>query len=569
MIRFAKCGAVLLGMLSFSAWAAPDPWTATLDSVENQFEANYCFKDLKRELFGWDGHVLMDQTRAQLEALGPYPNPAQARHALQRFYDSTRDIHVSPRYVIDPAFTRSTLGVRIRSASDGRFYIVAVNPALGTPAAIQIGDEVLRFNGATLPSVRAQFLPQFFSQPRTQVAIAEEVLTDRFDVLGHALPSGTTSLVLRNHLTGATGTFTLTWTKTARSSLRSRAGGRKRGLSYSAEFREDAFGEDTRAPAAANPVANYSFSGARSPFFPDLGPVLWRTAATDPLDAYSFRLPNGKIGGFVRIGSYFPNDIFSKVTPFFGSLMSRFAHDGVSVLVYDQTNNSGGSLLYSEDLMRSLIAEPVRAPLSVEWIVQPTNFEMSMPWSDLRDLATAALTDPAAREKFQNEIFIDKVLDDEFIHGFIAQAEEMLALLRDPNHPRLMRPSPFEGQSWIRPTNGTPYLGPILMLGNELSVSAADLTPALFQDLRRAAFFGEKTAGAGAYQNSFAVPAGNPFGLVASALSFGKFNHADGRPVENHGTLPNFPYSVTARDLQNEMHDYRDAVVRAALSIAR
>lgn len=557
--------------LTFTSIARADQYEDTLQSIQDTFDQIYCFKDWKRLRFGWDSKTEMDETRALLKALGTTPDVKLARDAVNQFFDSTRDIHATPYYYIRSDISESRLPIRMRSASNGKFYIIAVSKSFQA-SGVQIGDELLSIDGHSVVQERAKFLPHSFAQRRTQIAFAEEDVTDRYDILGHDLPSGNSILKIKNHITGAVSGVSAPWTQFARPAqtpnLKALTLLRKKNVALEQVAQRRPFEILPETAFTANPVSNYGFSGSKLPFFPDLGEIVWQTNDTDPLYAYVFRFKSGQLGGFVRIGTYYPDAIYSSVTPFFDSLMSRFADMGISVLIYDHTNNSGGSVLFSEDLMRSLIDHPVRAPLSVEWIANETNFEMSQPWSDLRTLAQAALTDPTARQKFQDEVFSDKVLDDEFIRGFIAQADQMLATLKDPAHHRMMAAAPFEGLEWIRPTPGKKYLGPILILENELSISASDLTAALFEDLDRAYFFGEKTAGAGAYQNGFGVPDNNPFQLYYQAISFGKFNHSDGTPVENNGTEPDFYYSVSKKDLQNGMQSYRNAVVQAALEIS-
>ncbi len=556
---------------SLNAFSAEDPWQTTLDSIEAKYEEIYCFKDLKRELFGWNSHRSMNHVRKGIASLGSTPAPQAAKDILYSYFDSTRDIHVGPRFKTSSPNSITRLPFSIRSAGDGHYLLVGIDRK-ALPEDVfpyRVGDELITIGGKSAQAWVDEYLPLFYAQKKTQQALAERYALNHYDVLGKSMPTGMVKVEVRRAGDRVVTGVSVSWIPSPKKSSLSvsheneelRVSGKGAGLV--SDPRIDGEFVD------ADPIANYGKVGAKKPFFPGLGKIVWESADTDPYYAYTFELPNGKLGGYVRVPTYYPADMIHVSTPGFFTLIDRFVDAGISVLVYDQTNNGGGSLLYAYDLMSALIDHPVAPKMKTEWIASETHHEFSLKWSDLRDLAVKAKTDPVSLKKFQEEVFSDKLVDADFIDDFISEADHMLKHIAKPKHSRLAPPIPFEGVKWIKPNSGKHFTGPILMLNNELSISSADLTPALFQDLGRAVMFGSKTSGAGAYQNGFLAPEKNPYELYYYSISFGKFTRPHGVPVETFGVRPDIAYDVTRSDLTDGMKGYREAVTKALLKLTR
>lgn len=548
------------------------PWESTLTAIEAKFEEIYCFKALKRLFFKWDARVEMNRTRQRLSKISDPTDTQAARDALIPFYNSTRDIHVGARFKTSSKYSISRLPFVIRSADHKKYYIVNIDRA-ALPVSqypFEIGDELVSVDSKPVSSFVQEYLPTVFAQFQTQHALAERYAFTRYDVLGKPHKTGPAEFAILRKNTKKVEVYKTTWITTDKPpapALRLQEAEELRKMrkgfwpvvndEVDAEFMNNSITAE-----ADLPIRNYGTVGAKKPFFPALGTIAWETQPTDPFYAYISVLPNGKKTGFIRVPTYYPKDIITVMVPAFYSIIDRFVDEHINVMVYDQTNNGGGSLLYTYDLLAALIDKPVRSPMRTQWILDDVHHEVDLKWADLRLLAEQALTDPIARDKFQNEVFSDKILDDDFIHGFISLADLMLTTLKEPNHPRLSAPFPFEGQEFIKPRVGKHYTGPIVMLNNELSISNADLTPALFQDMGRAVMFGTRTSGAGAYQNGFEAPSPNPFELWYSSISFGKFIRKNGLPVETLGVSPDVRYSVTGNDIQNGMQGYHSALMK-------
>jgi hypothetical protein len=553
--------ATFLFFTQASVMAQTDAWQDTLNSIETQFETYYCFKDLKKVFFSLDQKKSMDQLRKQISEMGPTPNTQAARDALIAFYDQTRDIHVGARFNTSSPYSVTSLPFTVRSVGKN-YYVTGINRNILMEAQypFQIGDELVSLNGKPFQKAVDEFLPVVYAQKKTQQAMAEGYALFRYDVLGKSMPTGTATFTVKRQGTGNLENYTTNWITSSKSAPESKKYNREleRIAGRGALLANDERNEMTED----NPVQNYGEIGEKKPFFPALGKILWESPAANTYHAYIFEMENGKKAGFIRVFSYFPRNPVKVAVPDFYSIIDKFVAEDIAVLVYDQTNNGGGSLLHAYDLLSSMIDQPVKPTLQVQWIINETHFENGRKWSDLRDLAIKAQTDPQAFKYFQENVQVDKVVDAEFLVSFISECDFMLKHLAYPNHQRLAPPFPLEGVSVVKPRPGKNFTGPILMLVNELSISSADLTPALYQDLGRAVIFGSRTAGAGAYQSGFLAPANNPYELYYSTISFGQFLRPHGIPVENLGVMPQVPYFVTKHDIRNKMSGYRQAVLK-------
>ena len=547
------------------------PYQSTLDAIERSFAENYCFVELDHSLFGWDSHAEMNGVRRRIADLGSVPPLNRARESLYYYFDSTRDVHVQPVFATDSPYVNSRLPIAIRSANDDHYVLVAIDRAILSESAypFEIGDELVSLDGRPVRDAVATWLPKRYAQAKTQTALAERYALSVYEQFGRPVPSGFSTVRVRSRLGGYERTYSLPWkTKNKASAPTSRnerpAVGKASGFISPEAFDRDSPSRSGNAVVTEPPISNYGRLGPRNAFFAPLGPILWSTGPDDPFQAYLFRLPDGGTGAFIRVSTYFPNQVVGTVLPFFYGLIDRFVQAQAKVLVFDQTNNAGGALLYGYDLLSALIDHPVKTPITVRWIAKPVHYEIGLPWSELLSLAVAAKLDVAARARLQNNFFSYKRVDDAFIDSLISQANRMVAFLSTPNHERLAPIMPVDGVETVYPVQGhSHFTGKILMLVNEQSFSAADLVAALFQDTQRATLFGSRTAGAGAYQNRFDFPANNPYSIIGAAIPFGMMLRRGGVPIQSFGVTPDRNYTVTHADLISGMADYRRAVLDA------
>jgi C-terminal processing protease CtpA/Prc len=99
------------------------------------------------------------------------------------------------------------------------------------------------------------------------------------------------------------------------------------------------------------------------------------------------------------------------------------------------------------------------------------------------------------------------------------------------------------------------------VLVNPLDFSCADLLPAILQDNGRAKLFGQRTSGAGGAVKSVTFP--NQFGIAELAYTWTIAVRESGKPIENLGVEPDYPYAPTPEDFQSSFSGYKRAVNEA------
>src|SRR5690606_9531777 len=142
------------------------------------------------------------------------------------------------------------------------------------------------------------------------------------------------------------------------------------------------------------------------------------------------------------------------------------------VLIYDQTNNGGGSVLYFYELLSRMIRQPVRSPLHWRWSLHPMNFHLGQSSNVLEE----SLRDVASDEHARN-ILGDSVsgypVTLEVARGVHREASNVLEDI-ERTKLRVSRPMPLLMIDKVVP-KGRPYAKPIILLQNEWSFSAADM----------------------------------------------------------------------------------------------
>ena len=112
--------------------------------------------------------------------------------------------------------------------------------------------------------------------------------------------------------------------------------------------------------------------GSRESFIPQLGEAQG-TEEEDLFHAYIFTLPSGKKAGYVRIPTYHPMDMDAHAVAF-AKLMAKFQKK-TDMLVIDQNNNPGGSVLYLYSLVGALSDQPMQLPKHRIMLTQASIFE--------------------------------------------------------------------------------------------------------------------------------------------------------------------------------------------------
>ncbi len=213
------------------------------------------------------------------------------------------------------------------------------------------------------------------------------------------------------------------------------------------------------------------------------------------------------------------------------------------VLVLDQTNNPGGQVTYMENLAKL-------------FLVKPSNGLCFVPRADRMWLAKYADIIPVIEDDYIRTMY-QTYFDN------INQAHE--------NGDFLAPPISFT----LSPTlnNRNVWDKPIVLLINELSVSAADAFPLILKENKRATLFGERTVGGGGnVENMPALPnSGVVISLTRSMfyLNRGDNNFSIDDVIENNGVYPHIPYRLDIEDHQNYFINYIRAFSETAIQTER
>ncbi len=520
-------------------------WEPLFENVASDFETIYALEDYKYRRFKWRREKELDLLYSHLVDLGKRFSPPAAQRLFKTFFRRTRDYHSDIFYQTDIASAELPFGVR---TVDGRAYVTQVNRSLAPkdrfPAAI--GDELVEFDGMPVKEALNRLIPRPLNAVITDRTDADRFLTKRPGYQGWGLPKGDITLVFRRKADRRVFRIEWKWRMVPNAVAFSAA------LDRPLVDPRVLMDEVAARRTYVEDVDVINTVGYRDPFVPAIGRTKWRSDDRAQFFAEIGVTERGTRVGFVRVPSYYPRNPAAAVAEFEG-LMARMQAD-TDVLIYDQTNNGGGSVLYFYELLSRMIRQPVRSPLHWRWSLQPMNFHLGKSWKDLEESLRDVSTDEQAR-KVLGDTVAGYPVTLEVARGAYREASNVLEDI-DRSKLRVSRPMPLLMIDKIVP-KGRPYAKPIILLQNEWSFSAADMAPAVMQDIGRAVIFGTKAPGLGAYVISRAPPAVNPLKVWLHRLSMAEVTRARGAPIENAGVEPDVPHELTDEDLTRNFSAYR------------
>ncbi len=269
--------------------------------------------------------------------------------------------------------------------------------------------------------------------------------------------------------------------------------------------------------------------------------------------------------GLLRIGTFSfqnPNQALRELDE-----ELAFMQANVDGLIVDVSRNNGGLANLTLDMMRRFMSAPFYFPPSQYLPRQRFLQNLSI----IADTTRQLNTETWVQQTWQSSL---------------NQYQETY----ERGGRTLTGPMPFIVSTEIGPLGWGPtiqeniplglYTKPMIVVADELSVSAADVFPALFQDNGRAPVFGFRTAGLGASVLGIGV---QPLSLPYSEMNF-QLSEALGlrrqpisvpgyptsRYIENVGVHPDIPYdSQTLDNLINGFRPYVEAFTRAAVEHVR
>lgn len=528
-----------------------------LDFIRNAFETKYAPALWKKEFAGWD--LLTEIDRAKHEVL--YHEGCPIKHyqrSLLRFLRSTQDYHVG-------AFIYSTEAARLPfelGGSQGRYFITQVDEDYISEKglSLKVGDELILFNSQPINEAVKKFKEQELGHQEslTDQALAEMFLTQRTASQGHIVPKGEISLTVKSCLTGLCSSMNFEWDHVPEMITNPLVSALSPGvIDHSSLLRKKMiapfFEQQLKKDSLLRPHPHAI--GTKASFLPPLGRKLWESTEEDPFHAYLFTHPtNKRVIGYVRLPHYVGDyeDVIA-----FAELIARFERK-TDALVIDQVNNPGGFVFYLYALASLLTDVPLGVPYHRVTLTQESAAQALAAIDDFEEIESDeeahSLLGPSIQGYPVDYAFVQSVL------------EYFRFLVKEWNSGEtLTSPYPLFGIREIQPHPSVTYTKPILVLINELDFSGGDFFPAILQDNKRAVLFGSRTAGAGGYVEAFSYP--NPFGIGFIHYTGSIAERKDSRPIENLGVDPDIPYELTERDYQENYKDYRQAVLRAILSI--
>jgi hypothetical protein len=539
-----------------------------VDYIENIFEQRYAPAQFKEQRFGWQLEAEIAKLRARVQA-----EPDLGIHDMQRalfaFFRSPRDIHTDIVFSGDRGVW---LGVRIARVKD-RYYLSCVDRSVlpHERFAFEPGDEVTAFGGKpprhAIRQAKAQ--AQYRSTEAFEQALAELVLTYRTSREWDEQPRAGHQVALDiRRGSAAPTTVQLTWVD----------------------------------DAEAAPRTHCPFAKTKRSRIPPLGEVRWHAEESLPFVMQVFE-HQGVAYGYLRFHSY---DLDAEARLSALSSLERALREldraGVKKVVLDQTGNGGGNYLFAYALLSRLTGKRLSVPLQHYRVgggriiglgtfgaVRGVSQQLAAIQSE--EAAAQAL---AGHPIFSGALnFAPKTLSTvehfrgylDFFERYSAQGDEL----------RLTEPH-YQVEPWIDPWDGgKPFGGKILLLIDELNISAAEYAAATLKDSGRARVLGATTSGAGGDQRVLtpervcggSVPPLDGFTPCVPAhiaatmreLGIAQMSYTvtlgvrfdDGGAnlgfIENRGVEPHETYSRTVDDLRHANQPYRDHILKTLVAL--
>jgi hypothetical protein len=288
---------------------------------------------------------------------------------------------------------------------------------------------------------------------------------------------------------------------------------------------------------------SHEVAGSISPFsspFPVFNPppgfqLRLGASPTDEFLSGTFPVGNYNVG-FIRIPSFAPADEFYALQQFQGEM--AYFQQNTSGLVIDVMSNGGGNICYTNNILQYLFPTQFQ---SIGFAVRATEFWVLAFENELIN----------AERNGADQTTIDTLA------GYLHQVEQALAQPRGMTGPLpicsvgLTYPPATDGKG-----NNLAYSGPIVVLTDNFTFSAAELFGATLQDGKRASVYGVRTNGGGGNVVGFDFNA-TPYseGTARVTLSLAIRNHIIDRPglppapyIENIGVNPDVPADYQTRD---------------------
>jgi hypothetical protein len=516
-----------------------------LDSMQSMIAARYAPAGWKKDQYGWDLNAQIQQAKAQINASDTF-SVKDYQALVKRLLNSMKDYHVSVSfYSTEMAYLPLTL-----TMADGHYFISGINRT-ALPQNVfpfNVGDEITAFDGKPVAQAVAELEARngMSDVPDTDASLAAMFLTFRSGAGGDAVPQGPVAISIKPAGAADAVAFPMKWVYAPElippQPFVSRGASGTVPMSWLGMMMVDM----ASAPGAAQ--ASYGL-GNKDGFLPDFGEKLWTAPADNTFRAYVYKSPSsGRSIGYVRIPTYAVTDP-EKAAKDFAALVPEF-NQRADALVIDQTNNPGGIVLYLYAIASMLTDSPLATP---KHFITLTQSDVSEAIKFIQETASAK-TDDDAQKALGADVAgypVDFALLQKWSAFYAETVKEWAA------GKTITSPLPVFGIDAIKPA-AVHYAKPVMILTNQLDFSGGDFFPATMQDNKRAAIFGERTAGAGGVVKEYKRE-NNLLGVESIHLTATIAQRANGEPIENLGVTPDIPYTVTQADVQGNYAGYLKA----------
>jgi hypothetical protein len=536
------------------------------DYVHLVFRERYAMTAYKTTRLGWSLDREIGVLKAEIQAHPDLSN-ADFQRAFYTLLRSTNDNHVNA--VFDD--TRAVwLGLHLRRTRSGFFIAWIDRRALPTGRfPFSTGDEVVTFDGAPIATAaeRSGGTVRLRSTPAFDAAAEDLLLTLRSTPEWPALPAvgSVAQIGIRKKGQGEPEVVELPWLDL-----------------------------DVNPPSERCPL---SFMPGKKSYVPDLGTLVWENEASSLMPARVFGVGD-RAYGYLRLRTYdLPHDDQAQLHVELRAAIEQFEKQKVAAVVIDQLGNPGGNYFFGLSLLSPFFDRPIAAPLqrtvvavdghTVGWGSVSAAAKLAAALGKVR---TAEQADAAARANAMfngRETFMPPTVSTmRQVGGFFA------LLAKQVGHAGLTAPH-VTLLDEVAPNAASPAMAkvPLLVLIDELNVSAPEFVAAALKDSGRARLFGITTSGSGGDQRrlsrdkvcaraasegdlpySECVPASVAAAMKAlGIMSFGytiamgvrRTGISTPQYVENVGVTPDVDYAVTAEDLRSGFEPYRVALLAA------
>ncbi|MBN9377605.1 MAG: hypothetical protein BGO14_10950 [Chlamydiales bacterium 38-26] len=513
----------------------PQRMATDLEIIKNEFEIYYAPAEWKKKLFNWSLEAAIEHAKQEIREK-PI-NLQQYQQILRDLFNSTQDLHVgvsfySTEFAILPFLVQGV---------DQRYFVVWIDEEWkkmqGVP--LEKGDEILAFDGRSAAEIireihRASY---GFCDAESYHRLSEMLLTLREGNCINNVPQGTTEVLYKKPHQENPETCLVEWYYVPEEIENEFPGIKNPFRSTLAEspifHRCRALPLFTRLKSYAKNYETQLLGGKKS-LFPPLGEILWKSNSPE-FEAYIYSLKGCKSVGYIRISDFMGGrhevDQFRHLI----AMMEASTH----ALIIDVMNNPGGFAFYTYALLSMLSDKPL---MNLREKMAITQEEIFLCLEDMQ-LLEEVTTDHEAKGLIGEDICGFNV-DKQFVNCVLKHARFIKDQFKKGKY--LTDLYPLEGLEYIYPNPKTHYTKPLLVLVNSLSISCADLFPAILQENKRAKILGTRSAGAGGYV--LAKKYSNRFGVADFTLTGSIISRANGDPLENLGVSPDFPYTFSAED---------------------